>query len=480
VVDGTQPRGAAPTPPRHGRDWWALASTSRPAFRWALLAALLVHAPLAPALVPGWVRILFRGEETAPPLPEGVEVPIDLDMGFEDEAPPPTPVPEMAPSAPEVTTEDDDDDEEEDKAEAAEEARRKAREKAEREKAEREKAEREKAEREKARAAASASSVASAAPAPSAVPSGSASAVASVPPSAAPLASGSGSAPVPTPAPPIEDPSKLAGQPGAVQAKATNVMIYLATDVARGHELAPMLGTLLGKIPQWKELLGGTGLDPIRDFDHVWLTGPHMQSSKVVVAVVDYNVPADRMQRAVEAAMAASKPPGRWLTTKPTPLGVLGDEGAQRVSLRPDKHAVVVAPAEAESQLRAAKDLKFNRSGATLLAMTMRTPWRGFMHTPLRFPKSIGLLKLTLTPRESDFVLKLEATDESPDLALRSVVELTESIEEVRKPPFLAPFFDKPTLKAEGNRILGEVTVTNVQLRRIFAMVETLLALQRR
>jgi hypothetical protein len=489
VVDGTHPRGESPTHGRASRDWWALASTSRRAFRWALVLAVLLHAPLAPSLVPGWLRMLFRLEETLPPLSDEVVVPLDLDMGFEEDAEaPPAPAPPPPSTASEVTTEDDgpDDDEDDDEDEARAEATRKAkekaeREKAEREKAEREKAEREKAEREKAQAAASAStSPSSPVPVASVAPSASPSAVASARPalSAAPVASASGAAPAPVPT--VEDPSKLAGQPGAVQAKATNVIVYLATDVARGHELAPLLSGLLAKIPQWKELLGGTGLDPLRDFDHVWLTGPHMQSSRVVVAVVDYNVSAAKMKKAIESAMAVSKPPGRWLSEKTAPLGVLGDGGVQRVSLRPDKHAVIVAPAEAEEQLKSAKDLKFNKSTSTLLAMTMRTPWRGFMHTPVRFPKSIALLKLTLTPTENAFTLRLEASDESPEAAARSVVELADSIEQVRKPPILAAFFDKPSFKVDGNRIFGEVTVTNVQLRRILSMVESLLALQQR
>lgn len=274
----------------------------------------------------------------------------------------------------------------------------------------------------------------------------------------------------------MADPSKLAGGAGAVQAKNTNVMIYLATDIARKHELGPILGELLAKIPQWNELLGGTGLDAIRDFDHVWLTGPHMQSAKVVVAVVEYNVGVGRMQTAIEAAMRRSKPAGKWLAEKPVPLGVLGDGAAQRVLLRTDKHAVIIAPAEAEAQLRRSQDLRFNKSGTTLAAMTMRTPWRGFMRTVVPFPKSITLLKLTLTPAERGLLLRIEAEDTSPALATESERVIRESIEEFRDPPILAPWFDKPSFTVEGSLIRAEVLVSTVQVRRILNILSLFVA----
>jgi len=459
VVNGTHARGGASTPAGPAFHPSRVAHGSARAFRAALVVATLLHAPLAPAIVPGWLRRWFGAEETLPPLPEEVVVPIDLDMGFEDEPPPE----QAAPPAPAPAEEESAaDDEEAAKQEAyeKEEALRKKREKElERE---RELAKQKKRAEEKAKAAASAAASASAAPSASAVPSSSASSA----PNSAP------------PATPMDDPSKLAGGAGAVQAKSTNVMIYMATDVARRHELGPMIGELLGKIPQWNELLGGTDLDPIRDFDHVWLTGPHMQSARVVVAVVEYNVGVGRMQRAIESAMKRSKPAGKWLAEKPAPLGVLGDGGAQRVSLRPEKHAVIVAPAEAEDQLRQAKELRFNKSGSTLLAMTIRTPWRGFMRTAVRFPKSIALMKLTLTPNDKGFLLRVEATDASHEAALASVRELSESIEDVRKPPFLAAWFDRPTFTVDGTVIHGDVLVTNVQVKRILSLVSGFLALQ--
>ncbi|MBM4373643.1 MAG: hypothetical protein FJ095_01050 [Deltaproteobacteria bacterium] len=479
-MPGTHVRGGASTPDALKVDgWWRLAASPRRAFRVAVAVALLAHLPLAPTLVPPWLRGLLRMEEAPTPLSEEVVVPIDLDMGFEDEAPPPQAEQAPEPVEPEVDEEAEATalrqraEREKAELEKRDKAEREKRDKAEREK--RDKAEREKrdkAERERL-ASASATASASAAP-PAPTSSASAQAVAGPAPSASSSATPAGRS-----AAPIEDATKLAGQPGAVQAKATNVMIYLATDVVRRHELGPLFGDLLARIPQWRELLGGTNLDALRDFDHVWLTGPHMQSARVVVAVVDYNVGVGHMQRAIETAMAASDPPGKWLTRTPAPLGVLGAGGAQRVSLRADKHVVVVAPAEAEEQLRQAKDLRFNKSGSTLFAATLRTPWRAFMHTPLRFPKSIALLRLTATPSGEALSLKLEATDTNPAAAEATSRELAEAIEEVRDPPILAPWFDKPTFEARDGKIVGEVVVTNVQLRRILNLVGGFLSLQK-
>ena len=455
VVNGTHARVGESTPVVPALVTGRRARLAARAFPIALLVAAGLHAPLAPGLIPGWLRRLLRAEEVLPPLPDEVIVPIDLDMGFVDEPPPEEP--DAAPARAATADIDDDDEDAEVAKEAALEkleASRKARE------LESERQRKKQKDEEIAKAAASAAASASAAPVASAAPS----------------ATGSSTPAPPRHPTPMEDPAKLAGGAGAIQAKATNVMIYMATDIARKHELGPLLGDLLAKIPQWNELLGGTDLDPIRDFDHIWLTGPHMQSAKVVVAVVEYNVGVGRMQRAIEQAMKRSKPAGKWLAEKPVPLGVLGNGGTQRVALRPDKRAIIVAPAEAESQLRQPTELRFNKSGSTLMAMTMRTPWRGFMRTAVKFPKSISLLKLTLTPTDKGFLLRIEANDATPESATTTARELAASIEEFRDPPVLAPWFDRPAFTIDGAVVRAEVLVTTVQVKRILNLVSGLLA----
>lgn len=464
VVKGTQRRGQPDTSRSAVHGWWRSVGGSPRALRGALLLALAVHAPLAPSLVPGWARRLFAPTEPLPEVSGEVVVPVDLDLEFGDEAPP-EPPPPVAPEPPSSTTvEADDDDEDEDDEDAT------------------------KRPPEKPKPA----PPASAAPTPSAsaTPAPSVSASAPAPVASAPPAASSA---VPGAAPqsrPVEDPSKLAGGPGSIQAQATNVMVYLATDLVRQHPLGAQVGALLAAIPQWDQLLGGTGLDPIKDFDHVWLTGPHMRDTTVVVAVIDYNVEHARMQTAIEHAMKRSEPAGRWLKTKPVWLGVLGPKEAQRVSLRMTQRAVIVAPAQAEKQLEAAKELRFGKSSTVIAGVTMKTPWRAFLGAragaAFPMPKSISLLRINLARRGDGLVLKLEATDESPEKAATSARAIETAIEEIRTstallPPLMArffkPWFEKPTFTVEASLIRAEVEISEVQLKRLLDLVPTAMQL---
>jgi hypothetical protein len=443
-------------------DAWRLPRAPAGPFVIALVFATIVHVPFAPGMVPEFVMRTLLARRAPVPLPDGpVVVPIDLDMGFEDEA---LAKPDEAPKAKrpaeqdwgdEAKDDDDDDDESASPAKPAASARPAA-----------------SAQPQDAKPAASATP-------PAASASGSVEPVASAPPVA--------SSSPPPPPPPVEEPTKLAGAPAAVQSKQPNVMIYIATDVARRNELGEQFGALLAELPQWKELIGGTKLDPVKHFDHVWLSGPHMHRSNVVVAVIDYNIGPGRMQQEIETAMAASKPRGKWLTADPVPIGTLGDKASQRVSLRADKHVVIVAPAEAEDQLRQAKDLKFNKSGDTLIAMTVREPWRGFMNTAVNFPKTISVLRLTLTPHDESFSLRMEAQD-ALGAADASVQVLAEAVETIRPGPVgsvvsvigikAAPLFAKPTFKVDGTRIRMDVELTRVEVKRIMKYIGAWLVLR--
>ena len=78
VVNGTHARVGESTPVVPALVTGRRARLAARAFPIALLVAAGLHAPLAPGLIPGWLRRLLRAEEVLPPLPDEVIVPIDV------------------------------------------------------------------------------------------------------------------------------------------------------------------------------------------------------------------------------------------------------------------------------------------------------------------------------------------------------------------------------------------------------------------
>src|SRR5262249_24993980 len=107
--------------------------------------------------------------------------------------------------------------------------------------------------------------------------------------------------------PAAADPTTLAGGPTALKAE-NNVAITVASGLIRSHELGTQIGQLLTAIPQWKSSFEGTQLDPIRDFDHLYIAGPQLRDSRRVLAFMDYNVPQSKIRAAIDVLVDRSKP----------------------------------------------------------------------------------------------------------------------------------------------------------------------------
>src|SRR5690606_1374831 len=131
-------------------------------------------------------------------------------------------------------------------------------------------------------------------------------------------------APAPLPEGDLADPFEAAGDVGRLRAEEPNVNIYLAGDVLRTRALSEDFGALLTSVPQWQALLGGTGIDPLKHFDHVLISGPQMRDPQWILVTLQFNLPAERMKKAIDVVVERTKRGSKWLDGYDVPVAVLG------------------------------------------------------------------------------------------------------------------------------------------------------------
>ncbi|HZO16396.1 MAG TPA: hypothetical protein VFB62_24145, partial [Polyangiaceae bacterium] len=436
MAEGTLTRGRLNT----RTDIWGQRNVpARPLF-WCLLIALVLHIPALPTHFSTWIRMLFGQEEEPDTGPQQeVIIPIEFDLDTEPGEPGAKPSakkaePEKLPDEPDEDLSGEllDDDEKGD-----EQARK---------------------------------------------PLASADRNIELPDAGEPdpLEQPVAEAKPPPPQPALgDDPHGASGGVGGVRSDHPNVEILIAADVLRQRaDLAAMFGELLGSVPEWNDLLGGTKLNPIQDFDHLFISAPQLRNPRWIVVAIEHNVPAARMRQAVERVVSKSKQ-GKWLEGHDLPVAQIGNEGERRVVLNPDKRLLVVLPVEAENQIANIKSSPgFAKSGSDGMLVKVLTPWRAFKSGPFKMPQSIKWMKIRFRlVGTDDFEVEIEAEDESAEAAGKNVRDLERQIEALRPIPGLsllkrdAAFIGRPKWEVDGTRIRAKAPASRDQIKRIMRLI---------
>ena len=279
----------------------------------------------------------------------------------------------------------------------------------------------------------------------------------------------------PPPKPGLRDPVAAAGGVGKISAKDPNVQVLLSGRVLRKFELGATLSRILGLIPEWKQFLDGTPIDPIRDLDNMLITAPRFRgdSSKMVV-VMGFNLPEARIHDAVDLVVQRSH--GAWLEDTPIPAAQAKVLGGDRIfALVPKHKLLVVLPAEAKEQLGGLKNAKGFRSSTVGAVISMVTPARPF-HGLFPLPESLKWLRLAATPTEDGGAdLTIETGDGSAAEAATHAPEIAKGLDAVRTIDVFGlkmDVVDHIDLAAEGDVIKGKVHVSRRQLGLIMSFAE--------
>ena len=213
------------------------------------------------------------------------------------------------------------------------------------------------------------------------------------------------------------DPSALlGGAASGIEAGPQNVQVILNMEVIKSNPVGAKLGPLLAAMPQWRDFLASTGIDPVRDGDWFMLFGPSLANTERDAALIHFNVSDARAAKALELIAKRDVGGGAYDAGVP---GVRAWRGradrAARVFLIPRPHLAVVVPPDFANKAAAA----FSR-GSFAPKITPGEAARGEFKNPhgsvSAVPASITMMRVWAKPR-SDGGADVFGEGDCPDAA---------------------------------------------------------------
>lgn len=268
----------------------------------------------------------------------------------------------------------------------------------------------------------SSNSTASTAPQASAAPEAASNAVESATPPAA-----SETAPPTKPDAPIDNPIALAGKGAKLVEKNTSVGLILYMERIRGHALGKRVSDILPALPQWRDFFGSSNVNPVSDFERMFLLGPSFVDSSGLVMAIDHRVAPDKMRGAVNELV---KKRGRWLTGTKVPVALTYADRAERVVILSSARSVMVIPPHLQQQALAQGETHIPKPrGEEAMIASVTNPSKALRRFGVEVPASLKVAKLRITPlAKGEVLLELDAQDESESAAQQTAADLTRSI----------------------------------------------------
>jgi hypothetical protein len=252
-----------------------------------------------------------------------------------------------------------------------------------------------------------------------------------------------------------------------------NVQVMVHTDRVRKHPLGSRIGPLLRNVYQWRDFFGPTAIDPIRDVDRMLLVGPQLRDSSQVVAILQFNIPQDRVKTAIDT-LVARDPEGHW-DDGPVPVAHAHADRGERAFVLPTSKLLIVTP---PSALESAKKFKRGLPGPKddeIAVAQLATPWRAFIGMPVAIPKSIKSATLRLSPMpDGGVMIDILAHDETEALATSDAQALTQALTAATSLDLglfgsvlfgssQKKFIEKGSFEPDGADIRGEIVLTRQQ-----------------
>jgi len=261
-----------------------------------------------------------------------------------------------------------------------------------------------------------------------------------------------------------------------------NVQLLVHTDRVRQQPLGARVGPLLRNVYQWRDFFGPTSIDPIRDIDRMLIVGPQLRDSRDVVAILQFNVPQERVRSAVDL-LVQRDPEGGWLDAG-VPVAKAHADRGERAFVFPSPQVLVVTPpaAQASAERLPRKFRLPSPKGDEIALAKLATPWRAFLGLPVVIPKSIRAAELRLSPRpDGGIVIDVLAHDETEPLARSDAEALTSALAaatSLNLGMFGAvlfgssqkKFIEKGTFEADGSDIRGEIVLTRSQVETVLEL----------
>jgi hypothetical protein len=265
-----------------------------------------------------------------------------------------------------------------------------------------------------------------------------------------------------------------------------NVQVMVHNDRVRQHPLGARIGPLLRNVYQWRDFFGPTSIDPVRDVDRMLLVGPQLRDSREVVAILQFNIPQERVRAAIDI-LVARDPEGGWLDGSPPVARAHADRGERAFVLPAPKLLIVTPPSTLESAKKFRHLLPGPR-GDEIAVAYLATPWRAFLGLPVQIPKSIKSAKLRLSPMpDGGVVIDVLAQDETEPLAASDAQTLSAALTAATSLDLgmlgsmlfgssQKKFIEKGSFEADGADIRGEIVLTRAQTETVLELAGSFLA----
>ena len=278
----------------------------------------------------------------------------------------------------------------------------------------------------------------------------------------------------------LEDP--YGGDAQQVHATHPNVNVFIAADMLRKRDLHSQFSELLSSIPQWNALLGGTGIDPLRDFDKLLISGPQFRDPAWIVVVVKYRVSSGQMRKALDVVIKRDKGEAHW---EERDVAVIGKDGSRVAMLVPKQKLLWILPLTQKDDLeRARRSNPFAKTPKVGMVVDLRTPKNAFATSGFAFPESIDHMRLHFNLAQDGYVVIAEGWDGSPAEATKHAAELEGAIAALdlvdKAPDFLKGFANKLELSVlgdtsfttDGKKIYAKALVSEKQVARIVRFIK--------
>lgn len=212
-----------------------------------------------------------------------------------------------------------------------------------------------------------------------------------------------------------------------------NVRLSLFMDKIRTHPLGTDLGELLKSVYQWRDFFAPAALDPVKDFDRIFLFGPQLRDSSQVAAFLQHNMRPARVRRAIDGLVKHSGTGSAWLKGTKNPAARAVADRAQRLFVVYPNHVVAVVPPGAEKDALALPEFKLPAAkGEELARAFVKTPSRALLGTRFQLSPSIRSADIRVYADEGGGArIEGDLEDESSDAAQRDAKQLKRDVDTV-------------------------------------------------
>jgi hypothetical protein len=260
-----------------------------------------------------------------------------------------------------------------------------------------------------------------------------------------------------------------------------NVRLSLFMDRVRQHPLGNQFGQLLKSVYQWRDFFTPASLDPVKDFDRIFLFGPQLRDSSQVAAFLQHNMRPTRIRKAIDGLVKRSGTGSAWLKGSKIPAARAVADRSQRLFVLYPNHVVAVVPPGAEKDALSLTELKLPAAkGEELARAFVKTPSRALLGTRYQLAPSIRTAEVRVyADDEGGARIEADLEDESSESAAHNSKQIKREVDTMT----LANSWllsgsrvaEPLQIRTEENHIHATLRVTRLQAERILRIAEAYL-----